>query len=389
MDSPRSRVFATIATLATLLLLPAGCSRPQPIPEETPPLAVRLARVERTAFQPTLSLLGVMRSSGEAEMVIPVAGRLRYPARFSAGLVSGVAVRAGEVLARVTNPEAEQELAEARLRLDLAKADLTRYQRAFDNGVVSAAQLGQYQSAEALARQRLDAAQKRQSNLDLRSPVGGRLTVERRLPAEGEVQAGTVLCRVNGGGTPKIEAQAAAADRERLHAGLAIRFVVPGRPETAGRGVIREISPVVGAAGTVTVLAEVAEVAGSGALPPPGEGVEVEVELDLRSRALTVPEEALVLSATESTTEGNGPTGSSGTAAVYSAEGGIARRRQVTLGGRSGGRVEVLTGLTTGDRVVVGGAGLLTDGARVTPLEEPAAPPAPLGTEPGKTGAGR
>jgi len=58
------------------------------------------------------------------------------------------------------------------------------------------------------------------------------------------------------------------------------------------------------------------------------------------------------------------------------------------LGGRSGGRVEVLTGLSPGDKVVVDGAALLVDGARVTAVEEPAAPGMPTGTAAGP-GAGR
>ena len=36
----------------------------------------------------------------------------------------------------------------------------------------------------------------------------------------------------------------------------------------------------------------------------------------------------------------------------------------------SGGRVEVLSGLSPGDKVVVGGAALLSDGVKVTPVEE-------------------
>src|SRR5262249_33222441 len=126
--------------LATLLLLTA-CTRAQPVPEEAPPLPVKLARLERASFQPTLVLLGVMRPSGEAEVLIPVAGRLHYPARFRDGLASGLPVRSGEVLAQVANPEAEQELGEARLRLASARSELDRYQRAFDSGVVPAAQL--------------------------------------------------------------------------------------------------------------------------------------------------------------------------------------------------------------------------------------------------------
>ncbi|MEA2693803.1 MAG: rane fusion protein multidrug efflux system [Acidobacteriota bacterium] len=363
--------------LPALLLLWTACSPAPPVPEEAPPLPVKLARVERSAFQPTLALLGVMRASGEAEVIVPVAGRLRYPPRFRAGLASGVPVRAGEVLAQVANPEAEQELGEARLRLASAKTELDRYQRAFDSGVVPAAQLAHYKAEADLAVHRLEAARERQSNLDLRSPVAGRLLVERRLPPGGEVQPGTLLARVTGGGAAKVEAQAAAADRERLREGQSVRFAVPGRPETAGRGVIREISPVVGAGGTVSV---VAEVTAGAILPPPGEGVEVQVELDPRFRSLTVPEEALVMS---------GGTGTGDVATVYVAQGGVAKHRQVTLGGRSGGRVEILTGLSPGDKVVVDGAALLVDDARVTAVEEPAPAQGTSASTPAGPGAGR
>jgi RND family efflux transporter MFP subunit len=319
---------------------------------------VKLETVERTSFQPTLTLLGVVRPAGEAEVVIPVAGRLRYPGRFSSGLSSGVQVRAGEVLARVFNPDAEQELAEAKLRLEAARSDLNRYQKAFDSGVLPAAQLAQYKTAADLAAHRVEAARERRSSLDLRSPVAGWLLVERRLPPEGEVQAGTVLARVAAGGRPKVEARAAAADRSRLREGLAVRLGLSGGAPgggAAGRGVIREISPMIDAGGTVPVVAEVTEGA---ALPPPGEGIEVQVELDRRDQTLTVPEEALVVS--------------EGGTAVYVAEGGKARRRAVTLGGGDGVRVEVLNGLSPGDKVVVEGAALLSDGARVSQVEEPA-----------------
>lgn len=342
-----------VSTLPVLLLL-AGCARPAEVPEEAPPLPVKLEKVERTTFQPMLTLLGVVRPAGEAEVLIPVPGRLRYPERFSGGLSSGAEVRAGEVLARVYNADADQELAEAKLRLEAAGSELNRYRKAFENGVVPEAQLAQYKAEADLAAQRVTAARQRQSSLDLRSPVAGWLLIERRLPAEGEVQAGTVLARVAAGGKPKVEARAAAADRQRLREGLAVRFVLPGEPGTAGRGVIREISPVLDAGGTAAVVAEVTEGA---ALPPPGEGIEVQVELDVREQTLTVPEEALLVSE-----EGT---------AVYVVEGGMARRRTVTLGARAGGRVEVLNGLSPGDKLVLDGAALLSDGVKVSPVEEP------------------
>ena len=152
---------------------------------------------------------------------------------------------------------------------------------------------------------------------------------------------------------PRVEAKAAAGDRGRLHPGLGVRFVLSGTPGAAGRGVIREISPMLETGGTAPIVAAVTEGAG---LPAPGEGVEVHVELDARPDAITVPEEALVIS--------------EGGSALFVVEGGTARRRAVTTGGRADGRIEVVSGLAAGDKVVVNGAGLLTDGAKVEAVDD-------------------
>jgi membrane fusion protein (multidrug efflux system) len=359
------------ASLLVLLLLLGACTQTAEMPEEAAALPVKIEKAARISFQPTLTLLGVVRPSGEAQVVIPVAGRLHYPERFRGGLSSGLQVRAGEVLARVDNQDAEQAVAEARLRMEASNRELARYQKAFDSGVVPAATLAQYKAQADLDAQKMTSAREKRSSLDLRSPVAGWLLVEKRLPAEGEVQIGTVLARIAAGGRPKVEARAAAGDRGRLREGLAVRFAlsgVAGVPGVAGRGVVREISPMVDAGGTVAVVAEVTEGAG---LPAPGEGVEVTVELDRHDQSLTVPEEALVMS--------------EGGAAVYVDQGGVARRKPVTTGGRAGGRVEVTGGLAPGDKVVVDGAALLSEGAKVTPIEEPAKPDETPGTTPGGT----
>src|SRR5258706_16311634 len=114
-----------------LLIFLGACAQTAEIPQEAAALPVKIERVARTSFQPTLTLLGVVRPSGEAQVVIPVAGRLRYPDRFRAGLSSGLQVRASEVLARIDNQDAEQSLAEARLRLQASSKELAGDRRAF------------------------------------------------------------------------------------------------------------------------------------------------------------------------------------------------------------------------------------------------------------------
>jgi len=346
--------------VASLALAFAACTQaPAAVPEEAPAAAVRLETVRRTTFQPELTVLGVVRPGGLAEVSVPAGGRVRYPARFAAGLVSGLAVSAGELLARVSLQDAEAGLAEARLRLDAAASELARHQRAFDQGVEAAATLASFKAEADLARSRLVSARQRLGRLDLRAPVSGRLIVDQKVPAESEVAAGTVLARIAAGGSLRIEGRAAAADRDRLHAGLAVRFGVPGAAPgvVRGLGVIREVAPVVDAGGTVALLAEVTDPAG---LPAPGEGVELHVALDRHEQALTLPEDALVL------TEGGN--------AVFVAERSrgalIAHRKVVETGARGGGRVEVLRGLAPGDKVVVSGAADLADGDTVAAVEE-------------------
>src|SRR5262249_24586840 len=162
--------------------------------------------------------------------------------------------------------------------------------------------------------------------------------------------------RIAAGGPPKVEARAAAGDRNRLREGLAVRFALAGVPGVAGRGVVREIAPLGGAGGTGAGGGE-----GRGGTGLPGAragggvrgGVGVRGEPAPGARALTVPEESGVMSEWG--------------AAVYVDGAGVARRKPLTTGGRAAGRVEVTGGLAPGDKVVVDGAALLSEGARVTP----------------------
>jgi len=353
-------VLGALAVLA----LTACAQAPAAVPEEAPGSPVRLETVKRATFQPELIVLGTVQPGGTAEVTVPASGRVLYPGRFAAGLVSGVEVRAGEVLARVSLQDAEAGLAEARLRVEAAESELARHQRAFDAGVEPAATLSSFKAETGLARNRLAAAQDRLGRLALRAPLSGLLIVDRRIAPESEVSTGTVLARIASGGALRVEGRAAAADRDRLHPGLPVHFAVSNAnaPAAMGAGVVREVAPVVDAGGTVTLVAAVTDPAG---LPGPGEGVELRIALDRHEQSLTVPEEALVVAESGS--------------AVFVAERNrgrlAARRRPVETGAKGGGRIEVLRGLSPGDKVVVGGAALLADGDPVTALAEAGAEP--------------
>jgi membrane fusion protein (multidrug efflux system) len=125
---------------------------------------------------------------------------------------------------------------------------------------------------------------------------------------------------------------------ERLRRGQEVTFHVAALPGQEFTGVVDFVAPVVRLPGrTITVKALV---------PNP----------------LVVPEESIV------------PL--QGANYIYVVRDGKASRRQVGLGIRSPGIVEVRSGLDTGDTVVVGGQERLQDGMAVTikPLPEMAVP---------------
>lgn len=336
-----------IASAGLVLAFLTAC---QDAPErDTPPakVPVRSEVLASAVFQPSLILLGRIEPSERLEIRTTTSGKVRYAARFAGGLRTGEGVRAGELLFRLENPDLRLRLTEAELAARAAEAEIERNRQGVEGGFVSRADLKRAEIEDELARERLESTRDELARLRWTAPRSGRLWVERKIAPGSEVDAGTVFAEIAGDGAPRVEAWAASADLERLDLGLAVEcWSTAGH--LAGRGEVVEIARRIGENGTAQVAIAITE---DLHMPPPGEGVEARVLLAERD-ALSVPEEALLLSG--------------GAASVYVLETAgdeyKARRRLVQPGSRSHGRVEVVSGVTEGERIAIGGADLLSDG---------------------------
>jgi membrane fusion protein (multidrug efflux system) len=349
---PRFRAGAGTSTAVAVLCLAvlSGCYEERVDPRSPTVLPVRSEVVKEQEFRSSVKVLGVVRPSETVPLVAVGAGTISYPGRFPGGLRTGEKVRAGEMLARVSNERVRLELIEARLQAESAATELERSSAGLEAGIIPLAEYSRHELQARLARERLESAEREADRLSLRAPRGGTLVVKRSIPSGTEIAAGATIAELAVHGLPTIEGWAAAADRERLQVGLPVRFRAPGGEETAGEGRIREISPVVDESGTLRVVAEVTDAEG---VPPPGEGVEMEVERTRRLHVLTVPREALIITAQGSALFLLEPRGRTFQA----------RRVAVETGEIAGDRVEIRSGLEPGDRVAVAGVSLLTDGA--------------------------
>ena len=321
---------------------------------------VRSEVLETASFQPRLMLLGRVEPASRLALRSPAAGRVRYPPRFADGLRTGERIRRGETLFEIDNDELNLRWTEARLTARLAETELERARQGVAGGFLAQAELKQREIDAELANERLANARQQVEKLRLVAPDDGVLRLEQSaLPPGSELGAGEAVAELLGDGPLRVEAWALAADRELLRPGLPAECTRAGSETVLGRGVLREVASQVDGAGTLRLVASVGE---NLEMPLAGEGVELSVLLEPRPAAVTVPEEALIVDGGVATVFVLDPSGA----------GYRARRRLVVTGSWSDGRVEILDGVSAGERVAVAGAEFLEDGLPAAEAEEDA-----------------
>jgi len=145
----------------------------------------------------------------------------------------------------------------------------------------------------------------------------------------------------------------------RLGVGQPARISADAVPGRQFEGRVARISPVVDAAtGTVRVTVEIA---GGDTPLKPGMFTRVNVVHDVRKDVPLVPAEAVI--AEDARTS------------VFVVANGVANRRDVEVGYRDNGHVEIRAGLSPGEQVVVTGQAALRDDTRVTIIGEQAGQP--------------
>lgn len=385
---PGRRVWMAAAAVVVALLLVAAFWR------EPAGARVQTARATRR------SLLVPILSDGTLEP--PPGGELRAPeaAAVAAILVrDGERVRRGQELLRLENPELAQsarsaragalELSEERAR---AEAEVNRARRdaehlrqtveadrrllaqsAISRSTAEADELAAHESADRLrvAEARLAALsgsgrasrlslsntsardfEERVAALHVRAPADGVVYGLPRKPGE-TVGAGQVVANVADPEHLRVRARVDEPDLPRVAVGQRLIIAFDGLPDRRWEGKVLAVpSGVREAAGR-----QVGEVLGEISDPrlslPPNASVNVQIIAGEKASALAIPRAALFR-------EGD-------RRYVYRVESGRARRRDVSVGLIGLDNVEVTSGLSENDRVVLPGTAPLSDGLRVSP----------------------
>lgn len=361
-------------TLAVLSLLAVGGAvlmrgefaallhRPSPAPAPIaaePPPALTVAVAAATSRPLARIVTGDGSVVAWQELVIGAeAGGLRVA---EVAFEEGDSVRAGQLLIRMDETllrailgQAEAAVAEAQAALRNARQDLSRAADLSRSGNAPRQTLELREAAALQAEARLASAVARRGEVAARlaqarilAPADG--VVSRRSVLPGHVtSAGQELVRLIRDGRIELDARVPELELAALQPGQPVRVTHGDRTVT---GTVRAVAPTVSAETRLGIV-HVALPEGSGLRP----GMFARAEIRPGdAEGLTVPQSALLFR------EGR-------PAVLVLAEDRVALR-PVTTGRRGEGVVEVTSGLAEGERVVVTGAGFLTDGDRVQVAE--------------------
>ncbi|HZF26236.1 MAG TPA: efflux RND transporter periplasmic adaptor subunit [Steroidobacteraceae bacterium] len=298
------------------------------------------AREEEFAYE--LEALGTARAN-EAVEITPKVSNLVTAIRFR----EGQQVRRGEVLVQLDSVEVGADLDVARAALSESRSSYQRSQELYATQALSPSQLEQLEATLHANEARVTAAEKKLSDTLIRAPFDGR-TGLRRVSVGSLVNAGTVITTLDDTSVIKLDFTVPETFVAILREGMPLTARSVAFPNRDFTGTIVSIdSRLDPTTRAITVRAALPNRDG---LLKPGMFLNVRLQEE-RGRVLTIPEQALVPE--------------EGRQYVFIVSEERARKREVSIGRRKPGRVEIISGLVAGDLIVVEGTQKVRDGARV------------------------
>jgi RND family efflux transporter MFP subunit len=220
------------------------------------------------------------------------------------------------------------------------------------NSAVAAVDLAKAQLAQTEAR--IDELKITLSNTTIVSPVDG-FVGRRNLDQGAFAGANTVILQVVDIGTVRLISNLVEKDFKRITQGVQAEIEVDSFPGETFTGRVSRVAPVFDAA-TRTASMEI-EVPNPGFRLKPGMFARVKLTAERKADALMIPRSAVV--------------DSDGRRGVFLPDGATAKFQPVQTGLQDNERIEILEGVTEGQRVITTGALALREGDRITPMNVP------------------
>lgn len=296
------------------------------------------------------TVVDAIYATGEIEAVQAIELRPEVSGRLTQILVrEGASVSQGTPLFKIDDAEIRAEVARLTAERDLSVQALERTRELFAQEASSKSEMELAEANWRSAEARLELEQVRLDRTTVRAPFDG-VVGERFVSLGDYVTSSTSLTTLQTFDPQRAAFEVPERYAQKLALGQPVTFSVASTQATY-EGLVDFVNPVVQLPGrTIEVKARVDN-------PKrdliPGMFIEVRLATDVRPSAIVVPEDAVL------------PL--QGADYMWIVTSDTASRKEVKLGVRMPGFVEVLSGIEAGDQVVVGGLERLREGASVAP----------------------
>ena len=310
-----------------------------------PPMPVEVAVVQSRRVEDAITGTGQVEAVQSIQLRPEVEGRI-----VEVLFRDGQTVEANAPLFRVDDAELRAQVARAEADRDLATQGLARQRQLMESQSSTTSELERAEATARSAQASLDLLKLRLDRTVVRAPFAG-MTGARLVSVGDFVTSQTQLVMLQTVSPMRVTIDVPERYAEALRTGLRITFTVAALRSREFAGTVDFVNPVVRLpARTIVVRGVVPNPRGE---LQPGMFAEGRLIAAVRENATVVPEDAIL------------PL--SGRTYVWVIADDKATRRPVELGVRTPGFVELVSGVTAGERVVVGGLERLSEGAPVRP----------------------
>jgi membrane fusion protein (multidrug efflux system) len=359
-DSRRARpgvrlraALSRAATLALLAFLLPSCTKKGAaggggFGGKMPPVPVETARVESQTVRDGFTALGTLEAADQVTITSELAGKVT-----ALPFHEGQPIGRGGLIAVIDDREISADAKRTQAIVERERLNFERMQKLAERGNVSAKELDGARADLGVAEANAQASRARLDKTRIRAPFAG-IIGRRQISPGAYVTAGQAIADLAQLDELRLSFEAPERFAGRLRVGTPVEVRTAAFPDRPVTGTVRVIDPVIDP--RTRTLSLLARVPNPGRAFLPGMSANVIATLSERPNALVVPDAAVFAE------------GSQSYVFLIKADSSVAKAA-ITLGTRDSSRVEVLTGLAAGDRVVRAGHQKLFEGARVMPVE--------------------
>jgi membrane fusion protein, multidrug efflux system len=334
---------------------------------------VEVAKVKTAPLQDDAQAVGTLKSRQSVMLRPEVAGRVSQIA-----FADGARVRKGQLLVQLDDVLQRAELSQAQAQVSIVRANLTRNQELLAEKFVAPRAVEESQAALQVAEAQLALAQARLGRMRIVAPFDGSVGI-RNVNVGDYVKDGADLVNLEDSSALYVDFRVPERFQGKLATGQKVNVELDALPGQTFQAKVQALDPLVDANGRSVAVRAVLPGVGNSPLRP-GMFARTTTVFSVSDSALVVPEEAIV------------PQGGKQFVFVLESQGEgdtkkqISRKVEVKLGVRNNAQVQLVSGVSAGDTVVVAGQQRLQKDGTEVRVVDMSGPP---GGKKGPTGGGK